>query len=578
MKTALQTTVRLLALLALGLGLAAPSQAQTLKAVRLTAGLSAPLYACAAPGDTTRIFIVQQGGLIRIFKNGSLVPTPFLNVGTKILTGSERGLLGMAFHPNYASNGLFYVSYTRAGDGASIVERYQVSANPDVATPGSGFVMIGPVAQPESNHNGGCIQFGADGMLYYGLGDGGGGNDLHGPIGNGQSGTTMLGKMLRFDVDIASPYIPASNPFTGDPNIRDEIWDLGLRNPWRFSFDRVRGDLFIGDVGQDAREEIDFAPAGSGGRNWGWRCMEGTNCTGLSGCTCNAPVLSLPVDTYTHSFGCSVTGGYIYRGCAIPSLHGTYFYGDYCSARIWSFTYDAATSTKGPTIERTSELAPGGGQFINSITSFGEDGNGELLIVDGGGELFKVIELGQIDCNSNGVADICDLASGSSQDVNGNGIPDECECTAPVVYCSGKFTSSGCAPTMVHSGYSSATLGSGFLVEAIDCMNNKPGLLLYSVTGRAASPFQGGTLCVNGPIKRTPGVLSGGTPAPASDCSGVFSIDFNAYAVGALGGNPLAALQLPGTLVNAQWWGRDPGYPAGLNSQLTNGLEFQVCP
>ena len=581
MNSAKQSAKRLLAALALvaaGIGLAAPSQAQTLKAVRLTAGLSAPLYACAAPGDASRVFIVQQGGQIRVLKNGTLLATPFLSVSTKIVISSEQGLLGLAFHPNYATNGLFYVSYTRSGDGASIVERYQVSANPDVANTGSGFVMIGPVAQPESNHNGGCIQFGPDGMLYYGLGDGGGGNDQHGAIGNGQLGTTLLGKMLRYDVDAPAPYIPASNPFTADPNVRDEIWDLGLRNPWRFSFDRVRGDMFIGDVGQSSREEIDFAPAGSGGRNWGWRCMEGTNCTGLSGCTCNAPTLSLPVDSYTHSFGCSVTGGYIYRGCAIPALHGTYFYADYCSARIWSFTYDAVTGTKGPTIERTSELAPGPGQAINSITSFGEDGYGEILIVDGGGELYKITQVGQTDCNSNGIADVCDLAFGNSLDVNGNGVPDECDCATPLVYCSGKFTSSGCAPTISYSGYSSATLGSGFLVRATDCMNNKPGILLYGVNGQAGSPFQGGTLCVNSPIKRTPGVNSGGTPFPADDCSGVFSIDFNAYAVGSLGGNPLAALQLAGTVVNAQWWGRDPGYPAGFNSQLTNGIEFQVCP
>ncbi len=575
---ATRLTLRLLGVLALGFSLALPAQSQTLKGVRLTAGLSAPLYACAAPGDTSRIFIVQQGGLIRILKNGSLLATPFMNLSTKILIGSEQGLLGMAFHPNYASNGFFFVSYTRAGDGASIVERYTVSGNPDVGNPATFVPIVGPVAQPESNHNGGGIQFGADGMLYFGLGDGGGGNDQHGAIGNGQLGTTLLGKMLRYDVNIAPPYIPANNPFVNDPNVRDEIWDLGMRNPWRWSFDRVTGAMFIGDVGQGAVEEIDIEPAGAGGRNYGWRCMEGLNCTGLSGCTCNAPALTLPVDTYSHSFGCSVTGGYMYRGCAMPALQGTYFYADYCSARIWSFTYDIVTGAKGPTIERTSQLAPGGGMAINSITSFGEDGYGEILIVDGGGELYKITSTTQVDCNHNLIDDVCDLAYGNSLDVNGNGIPDECDGAPPFLYCSGKFTSSGCAPTMAKVGYSSATLGSGFIVRATDCMNNKPGLLLYGVSGQAALPFQGGTLCISAPVKRTPGTNSGGSPAPADDCTGVFEIDFNAFAVGALGGTPSPALRVPGTVVDSQWWGRDPGYGPGQNSQLAGGLEFQVCP
>ncbi len=578
MKMALKIAIQFLLALAVGWALTSPAEAQALKGVRLTGGLSAPLYACAAPGDTSRIFIVQQGGLIRILKNGSLLPTSFLNAGTKILTGSERGLLGMAFHPNYAVNGFFYISYTRAGDGASIVERYSVSGNPDVADAASGLVIVGPVAQPESNHNGGCIQFGADGMLYFGLGDGGGGDDQHGAIGNGQLGTTLLGKILRYDVDIPAPYIPANNPFVSNPSVRDEIWSLGQRNPWRFSFDRVRGDMYSGDVGQGNIEEIDFEPAGLGGRNYGWRCMEGLNCTGLSGCTCNSPTLTLPVATYSHSFGCSVTGGYIYRGCAMPALQGTYFYADYCTARIWSFTYDANTNTKGPTIERTSELAPGGAFAINAITSFGEDGFGEILIVDGGGELYRITSQTQIDCNGNGVADVCDLQFGNSVDVNTNNIPDECECTPPLTYCSGKFTSNGCAPNMGTVGYSSATLGSGFFVRATECMNSKPGLLLYGANGQSSQVFQGGVLCVNPPIKRTPGSSSGGTAPPALDCTGVYSIDMNAFAVGALGGNPLPALLVPGTVINAQWWGRDPGFPAGQNSQLANGVQFQVCP
>jgi hypothetical protein len=306
--------------------------------------------------------------------------------------------------------------------------------------------------------------------------------------------------------------------------------------------------------------------------------MEGLNCTGLSGCTCNAPALKLPVDTYSHSFGNCVIGGYIYRGCAMPSLHGTYFYADHGSSRIWSFTYDRNTLTKGPTIERTSQLAPGAGQSINSITSFGEDGYGEILIVDGGGELYKIIETTQIDCNSNNIADACDLAAGNSLDVNNNGIPDECDCPAPFAYCTGKFTAQGCVPSMAYTGYSSATKGFGFMVRGLGAINQKPGLLLYSLSGQSNLPFQGGTLCVASPVRRTPGVNSGGNPLPNDDCSGVFSIDFNAFAVGALGGSPQPGLQVPGTTVDAQWWGRDPGFAPPDNSQLTNGLEFVVCP
>ncbi|HTF88425.1 MAG TPA: hypothetical protein VK843_08450, partial [Planctomycetota bacterium] len=291
-----------------------------------------------------------------------------------------------------------------------------------------------------------------------------------------------------------------------------------------------------------------------------------------------SPALRLPIEAYSHSFGNCVIGGYIYRGCAMPGLQGTYFYADHGSSRIWSFTYDRNTQTKGPTIEVTTQLAPGGGQSINSITSFGEDGFGEILIVDGGGELYRIIDTGQTDCNSNGISDTCDLSSGNSLDSNSNGIPDECDGTPPVAYCSGKFASNGCAPNMEFTGYSSATKGFGFIVRGAGAMNNKPGLLLYSVNGQNATPFQGGVLCVNSPIKRTPGTNSGGNPLPADDCSGVFSIDFNAFAVGFLGGQPLAALQLPGTVVDTQWWGRDPGYAPPANSQLTNGLEFQVHP
>lgn len=570
-----------LGVLLIGAAIASPAVAQ-MKAVRIASGLAVSVYACAPAGDTDRIFIIEQPGRIRILKHGVVLPTPFLDVGAKVSNGYELGLLGLAFHPNFDSNGYFYISYTRAADNASMLERYRVDpATPNRADPLSAVVVAGPVAQPQTEHNAGCLQFGADGKLYWSIGDGGGANDSgpgHPPVGNGQSGQTLLGKISRFDVDIPFPHIPPDNPFLQEAGIRDEVWALGYRNPWRFSFDRETGDMWVGDVGQVVREEINFEPAGAGGRNYGWKCMEGTVCTQLSNCACAAPQFRSPLEEFDHSFACAVIGGYMYRGCSMPSLRGTYFYGDYCSGRVWTFTYDRNTGAKGPVIEVTSQIAPGGGMAIDEIGSFGEDGNGELLIVDLDGEIYRLTRNGAQDCNGNGIDDICDLASGDSLDANANAQPDECEGSAPVAFCSAKVNSLGCTPQLEVRGYPSATRGQGCWINARDVRNNKVGLMFYGVSGRAAAPFQGGTLCIAAPIKRTPGTVSGGTPPPAQDCSGSYRIDFNAFLVGNLGGNPSPALSVPGTVAVAQWWGRDPGYTSPNNSTLSAGVEFQICP
>ncbi|MFQ5506368.1 MAG: PQQ-dependent sugar dehydrogenase, partial [Planctomycetota bacterium] len=307
----------------------------------------------------------------------------------------ERGLLGLAFHPRYASNGFFYVNYTQRSGGATMVVRYKASStNPDLADPGSAKPILGPVSQPAGNHNGGNLVFGPDGFLYIGLGDGGGSGD---PNCNAQTGSTFLGKMLRIDVDGGNPYaIPPSNPFLRNPGVLNEIWALGLRNPWRYSFDRVTGDLYIGDVGQNAREEIDFQPkASKGGENYGWKVMEGRLCFSTFRCpvgtpVCNSTSLVMPIHDYGRTTGRSVTGGFVYRGCAIPDLRGTYFFGDYVTNRIWSFRYDGKSITNFK--DRTLELAPGLGLGIASISSFGEDARGELYIADHrGGEVFKIV-------------------------------------------------------------------------------------------------------------------------------------------------------------------------------------------
>lgn len=324
-----------------------------------------------------RLFVVEQPGRIRIVKDGQLLERPFLDITDKVLTnGNEQGLLSVAFHPDYAANGQFWVNYTRVRDGATVIERYTVSrADPDRADAQSGKVIL-VVAQTEANHNGGLVKFGPDGYLYVGMGDGGGGGDRHGSIGNGQDLNALLGKILRLDVTNQDTYaIPASNPFG------TEIWSYGWRNPWRFSFDRATDDLYLADVGQNAYEEVHFQPASStGGENYGWRIMEGTHCFDPSQ-GCDQAGLVLPIAEYSHDEGgCSITGGYVYRGSQYPAMQGTYFFGDYCSGFIWSL------QRSGDQWEMTKRLESG-----VQISSFGEDVNGEVYVVDHGGAIYQLV-------------------------------------------------------------------------------------------------------------------------------------------------------------------------------------------
>ncbi len=339
-------------------------------------GLDAPLFAAAPNGDTSRLFVVEQDGRIRIVRDGSVAPTPFLDISASISSGGERGLLGLAFHPRYADNGRFFLNYTDPAGNTVIAEYRRSAGNPDLADPQAVRVFF-TVDQPFPNHNGGMVAFGPDGLLYIGLGDGGSGGD---PLNNGQRLDTKLGKILRIDVD-RYPTPPDGNLPGGDP----DIWDYGLRNPFRFSFDRGTGDLYIGDVGQDAVEEIDVEPRGTGRRNYGWRITEGSRCFNPA-TGCNLTGITLPAAEYTHDDGCSVIGGYVYRGNAIPGLVGRYFYGDFCSNRIWSFVRGGGQVTP---LELTDDLDPH--REIGAITSFGEDANGELYVVDGGnGLVFRV--------------------------------------------------------------------------------------------------------------------------------------------------------------------------------------------
>ena len=416
--------------------LAALLPAQTpLKSVLVEEGWHNPTCITTAPGDESRVFVVEQNtGNIMVVKDGTFLFTPFLSLNGLMSIGAERGLLGLAFHPRYAQNGFFYVYYTRTQDYGIMLVRYRVSpTNPDQADPQSASTILGPLTRPVfSDHNAGCLQFGPDGYLYVSIGDGGHtDNNNPDPNCNAQNPGVLFGKILRLDVDGGTPYaIPASNPFVGNPAYRPEIWALGLRNPWRMSFDRVTGDLWIGDVGHENREEINFQPAGIGGRNYGWKVMEGTTCFhNQSGCPatlppCQDPVFTPPVYEYDHTQGCAVVGGFVYRGCAIPDLRGTYFFSDWCANRIWSFRLVNGQVTDFR--DRTAELQLPYPHNITAVTAFGEDARGELMFCGYAGKAWKIVanapapatDLGFAKVGTGGVAprfDACGLlASGSS--------------------------------------------------------------------------------------------------------------------------------------------------------------------
>jgi glucose/arabinose dehydrogenase len=357
----------------------------------VTSGLAAPVSITNAGDGSNRLFITEQAGTIRIYDGAQLLPTPFLDISSLVnyTNGGERGLFSVAFHPQYATNGFFYVNYTRKSDGAIVVARYHVLAgNANRGDLASGTTLL-TIAHPATNHNGGQLQFGPDGYLYISLGDGGGGGDDHGLIGNGQDLSQLLGKILRIDVNSGSPYaIPPSNPFVGQAGARGEIWAYGLRNPWRFSFDRQTGDLLIGDVGQGAVEEIDFQPAASGGgENYGWRCKEGDQDYNMSTSNCNSATFTAPVLVYHHgSDPCyAVTGGYRYHGALYPQFNNMYFYADYCTGQLWGATSSGATwSTQ--ELTRTSYF----------ISTFGEDEAGEIYLADAvGGGIYRISAVSQ---------------------------------------------------------------------------------------------------------------------------------------------------------------------------------------
>jgi len=356
----------------------------------VTSGLSLPVHVTHAGDGSGRLFVVERAGRIRIFKNGILLSTPFLDITAIVQdAGSEEGLLSVAFPPGFgASKNHFYVYYVN-NSGDLVIARYQVSGgNADLADAGSEQIVLTVNHPGQSNHNGGQLAFGPnDGYLYLGTGDGGGGGDVPN---NAQTTSVLLGKLLRIDVETGTPTtytVPATNPYTQTVGYSPEIWALGLRNPWRFSFDRQTGDLYIGDVGQNEWEEVDYQPAAStGGENYGWRCKEGTHDYNFSG-TCSTLTLEPPVAEYNHgpgdSIGCSITGGFVYRGPAYAFMQGMYFYADYCTGRIWGLKNDG-------TGWQTQELT----DAAFSISTFGEDEAGNLYLASyGGGQIYLMGDL-----------------------------------------------------------------------------------------------------------------------------------------------------------------------------------------
>ncbi len=422
------------------------ASAQSLGLEFVVGGISRAVDMAQAPGDFDRLYVAEKRGRIRVIDGGVIQPLSFLDITTRVGTSNqlfdEQGFLGMAFHPDYQNNGFIYVNYTNNA-GNTVVERY--TATSPLFTPLTGSQIVMTINQPFNNHNGGWMDFGPDGYLYIGTGDGGARDD---PFNNSQNTNTLLGNILRIDVDNddfpSDPNknyaIPSTNPFASAAGA-DEIWAYGLRNPWRNDIDPANGNLITADVGQDVIEEINLqfasAPGAGpgdagyeGGKNYGWRCYEGNNLYITTGGCPGAGTLDFPKQTYNHGVGLSITGGMIYRGCAIPELDGTYFYADFLTQRAWSIKFDGAGNATDFTV-RTGEVHPTNG--ASRVSSFGRDNLGELYVVDHTlGQVWRIVADNTAgftadDCDMNNEPDACEIAKNPALDANSNGILDVCE-------------------------------------------------------------------------------------------------------------------------------------------------------
>ncbi|MCB2201744.1 PQQ-dependent sugar dehydrogenase [bacterium] len=397
----------------------------TLSLQPVVTGLNQPIHIVNAPMDSTRLFVLERPGVVKIVQGDSVLASPFLDISGQVVTGGERGLLGMAFHPDFPDTQAFFLNYVNRTNDTdyTFISRFSITSNPNVADPGSEQVIF-QIRQPQANHNGGTIHFGPDRFLYIGMGDGGGSGD---PDDLAESPASLLGKLLRIDVRNGGPYtIPPDNPWVGAVDTLPEIFSFGLRNPFRWSFDRATNDLWIADVGQFVYEEINLTRwADAGGQNYGWDHTEGFHCFEPSS-NCDSAGVDWPVFEYTHSGGrCSITGGYVYRGCAIPDLDGWYFYGDYCTGQIWRLNVDSAGTVTAPF--PTPVLDIGGAD----LATFGEDYYGELYVAElNGGRILKMVHVGAVEDYCAGPPEPCCVAATG----NANGDPGDTVDLSDLIY------------------------------------------------------------------------------------------------------------------------------------------------
>ncbi len=504
--------------------LAAPAAAQVVGVELLASGLDKPVRVAAPPGDA-RLFVLEKAGYVRILVDGDLNAEPFLDLSAVVNQQGEGGLLGIAFPADFASSGRVFVSYTTGpATGSTLVSRFLVSASdPDRVDPNSETIVLGPLAHDTPIHRGGGLAFSPlDGNLYITLGDGGPGND---PNGRAQDLTQLQGKVLRLDVDLPFPHVPGDNPFTATPGARAEIWAYGLRNPWGFSIDPDNGDLWIADVGEDRREEVDRIAFGLAGANLGWRCEEGSACTGLSGCDCGSSSLLRPVHEYSNFSGCAVIGGVVYRGSLFPDFVGRFFFADFCSNQVWSFERQGAQSTD--LVDHSPDLVPRSGN-VATISSVGVDAQGELVLVDyGGGELWRVVP-----------------------------------CRART-YCIGASNSVGAGSRMDYSG-KLGLAANEFALSASAAPANVAGVFFYG-SSRVQVPFGNGFRCVGGETFRL-------LPVQQASPAGRFERAVDLSAPRTAEGRILA-----GSTWHFQLWFRDQA-AGGARFNLSNGLEVTFCP
>jgi glucose/arabinose dehydrogenase len=514
----------------LSVSLALPAAAQQIRATHLVSFPDMPLAVTAPRGDAHRVFVCERDGRVRILRDGVLVTRAFLDISAEVTTVGEAGLLGLAFHPNYATNGRFFVSFVGRAISDPTLREYRVSSDPDVADPASGVVLFHNIPHQSMGHYASDLQFGPDGMLYYSLGDDGIA-DLP------QNTASKFGKILRLDVDNPPTYVPADNPFAGAGNAGDDwVWAYGFRNPFRFSFDRLTGDMYIADVGSGEREEIDFQPRTSvgrgtpgyrGGLNYGWPCMEGTVCTGSQNCVCDftgTQMVQPVLETSHNNQPAAMIAGFVYRGSAIPGMQGRFFYGDF--NRNWIRTLVMQNGTATNIRDVSVELGFGTANGPNLVTSFGEDANGEIYFTT-----TVPAAVYRID-------------------------PVVRSCVAPIAYCEGARNSVGPGTLLRSTG--SASIATPELALVADRAPPHVTGVFYTGTREVQVPLGNGWKCIAGPVRRFPAVTT--------DAQGSVSLSIA----------PASLQVAPGETREFQFYYRDSSVGAGFN--LSDGLRVVFCP